>query len=167
MSVFYDHACDVLRSIYDTRIETPPILPTDIYFPGAALFTGRWRDIRREVLAIGEQLAGAPRFHEIMGEQAAISAQDGRDWRMLLLKAYGVAMPDNLKKCPTIASLLEDAPEVISCVISMLAPGKHIPRHRGPFRGILRFHLMLVMPLDADGVPAATLEIDGAEHRLS
>ena len=54
----------------------------------------------------------------------------------------------------------------MSAVFSFLAPRKHIPRHRGPFRGILRFHLMLSMPCDVSGRPACELNIDGVPYRL-
>jgi aspartate beta-hydroxylase len=52
-------------------------------------------------------------------------------------------------------------------VLSFIAPGKHIPVHRGPFRGILRFHLMLSMPCDGAGRPACVMEIDGVPFRLA
>jgi len=29
---------------------------------------------------------------------------------------------------------------------SILAPGKHIPAHRGPYKGVLRYHLGLKIP---------------------
>jgi len=29
---------------------------------------------------------------------------------------------------------------------SILAPGKHLPPHRGPFKGVLRYHLGLIVP---------------------
>jgi beta-hydroxylase len=29
---------------------------------------------------------------------------------------------------------------------SILAPGKHIPLHRGPYRGVIRAHLGLIVP---------------------
>ena len=163
----YDHACDIVRSIYDRRIDTPAVLDPDIYFPGAERFADRWQDIRRDALTIRGNLDKVPRFHEIMGSQADISTIDGRDWRMFVLKAYGVEIEQNVTRCPAIASLLKDSPEVVSCVLSFLAPGKHIPKHRGPFRGILRFHLMLTMPHDASGAPASILEIDGEQHRLA
>ena len=56
----------------------------------------------------------------------------------------------NLHRARAVA-LLDEAPEVMSVRLSFLAPGKHIPEHRGPFRAILRFHLMLSVPRDADG----------------
>ena len=55
---------------------------------------------------------------------------------------------------------------MVSATFSYLAPGKHIPEHRGPFRAILRFHLMLSMPNDATGVPACVMNIDGVPYRL-
>src|SRR6185437_11298215 len=163
----YDQACDVVRSIYDRRIDTPAILDPDLYFPEAARFQDRWQDIRRDALTSRGNLDKVPRFHEIMGSQSDISAVDGRDWRMFILKAYGVEIEQNVKRCPAIASLIKDQPDIVSCVLSFLAPGKHLPKHRGPFRGILRFHLMLSMPSDADGRPACVMDVDGEEYRLS
>ena len=162
----YDRAADVVRAIYDRRIATPATLDAAHYFPNAQRFVDRWTDIRREALAVAGMLKQVPRFHDIMPAQADISANDGRDWRMFIMKAYGVPVENNLRRCPTIAALLEQAPEVVSATFSFLAPGKHIPEHRGPFRGILRFHLMLSMPNDASGVPACVMNIDGVPYRL-
>jgi aspartate beta-hydroxylase len=164
---FYDNARDAVRSVYDARIDTPPVLDVDRYFPAAKDFVSRWRDVRDEALALRRNLDSVPRFHELMKEQADISANDGRDWRMFIMRAYGVDVGQNLARCPAIASLIEGRPEVTSCVLSFLAPGKHVPKHRGPFRGILRFHLMLTMPRTPDGDVAAVLEIDGKPYRLS
>jgi len=33
---------------------------------------------------------------------------------------------------------------------SILAPGKHIPAHRGPFKGVIRYHLGLLVPEPAE-----------------
>lgn len=162
----YDRAVGALRMLYDKRISTPPILDTDAYFPHAQPFLDAYPAIRREAFDVVSSLVHIPRFHDLMPQQAEISANDGRDWRMFIMKAYGVSVAANLARCPTVAGLLRDAPEVVSCVFSFLAPGKHIPKHRGPFRGILRFHLILSMPLDDDGVPACELNIDGEPHRL-
>jgi aspartate beta-hydroxylase len=47
-----------------------------------------------------------------------------------------------------------------------MAPRKHIPSHRGPFRGVVRFYLGLSVPRRADGRPAAVLTVDGTEYRV-
>jgi aspartate beta-hydroxylase len=166
VSQLYDHAAEVVRAIYDSRIATPATLEADHYFPNARLFLERWTEIRDEAFAVGGMLHRIPRFHDIMPAQADISANDGRDWRVFIMKAYGVTQEDNLRRAPTVAAILEQAPEVMSATFSFLAPGKHIPEHRGPFRAILRYHLMLSMPNDAEGKPACVMNIDGVPYRL-
>jgi len=101
-----------------------------------------------------------------MPEQAAISANDGRDWRMYILKAYGVEQPRRMAACPQLAALVRASPEVLSASFSFLGPGKHIPPHRGPIRGIIRFYMVLSMPRAGDGSPAAVLKVAQVEHRL-
>ena len=166
MLQLYDRAAGAVRAIYDRRITTPATLDAEHYFPNAKRFIDRWTDIRREALGVAGMLNEVPRFHDIMPAQADISANDGRDWRMFIMKAYGVTVDKNLQRCPTVAALLDEAPEVVSATFSFLAPGKHIPEHRGPFRGILRFHLMLSMPYDGNGRPACVMNIDGVPYQL-
>jgi aspartate beta-hydroxylase len=86
---------------------------------------------------------------------------------MFILKAYGAKVPRNLARCPRLAALVAASPDVLSASISFLAPGKHIPPHRGPFRGVLRFYLGLAMPRLADGRPAAVLKIADREYPIA
>lgn len=167
MGLTYDLASGAVRRIYDARISGPPVLDAATHFPAARRFADGWRDIAAEAERVAQDILAVPRFHELMGEQAAISANDDRDWRMFVLKAYGVPIHGNLARCPAIAGLLAGAPEVLSATLSFLAPGKHVPQHRGPFRGVLRFHLMLAVPLDDHDMPASVLAIDGVDHRLN
>jgi aspartate beta-hydroxylase len=162
----YDRTASFIRQIYDRRISTPAVLDLDSNFPDWARFADNWEAIRDEALLVGQRLAQVPRFHEIMREQTDISANDGRDWRMFILKAYGVDVPRNRARCATLSALLDECDDVVSCALSFLAPGKHIPRHRGPFRGVLRFHLGLAMPRAADSSLGTLLDVDGEEHRL-
>lgn len=161
----YDSASGLVRRIYESRIDAPPILDTVVDFPNAERFTEAWQAIRDEALAV--RMETAPRFHEIMPEQADISANDGLDWRMFVLKAYDVGVPENLARMPVLSTILAGCPEVKSATVSFLAPHKHIPRHRGPFRGIMRFHLGLQIPRLPDGRPAAIMMINGEDHRIS
>jgi aspartate beta-hydroxylase len=165
MTKFYDQASSVVRRIYEKRIDAPAVLDAKRDFPNAAKFAARWQAIRDEAKAT--RLEKMPRFHDIMPEQADISANDGRDWRMLILKAYGVGVPENIAKMPTLARLLEECPEVKSATVSFLAPRKHIPRHRGPFRGVMRFHLGLHIPKEPSGRPATIMMIDDREYRIA
>ena len=75
-----------------------------------------------EAQAVAQQMHRVPRFHEIMREQTSISANDNRDWRMFILKAYGAEFPHNMAVCPTLAALVTASPDVLSASISYLAP---------------------------------------------
>ncbi|CAI0755894.1 aspartyl/asparaginyl beta-hydroxylase domain-containing protein [Serratia grimesii] len=167
MSAIYDWSVLALRRIYDRRISGTPVLDSAHLFPDAQRFTGQWQQIREEALTVAEDLRNIPRFHEIMIEQASISDNDARDWRMFIMKAYGQPIARNLARCPTLAGLIASSPDVLSASLSFLAPGKQVPAHRGPFRGILRGYLVLSMPKRADGLPAAVLKVDGQEYRLN
>ena len=90
MAQLYDRAAGVVRAMYDRRIATPATLEAEHYFPNAKRFTDRWADIRDEALAVAGTLGKVPRFHDVMPAQADISANDGRDWRVFIMKAYGV-----------------------------------------------------------------------------
>lgn len=166
-TAFYERLGGIVRTIYDKRLAGPPVLDETACFPNAARFVASWQSIRDEALTVARDLEAVPRFHDIMPEQAPLSAQDNRDWRIFVLKAYGMEVAPNMARCPTLSSLLQEAPEVLSASLSCLAPRKHVPRHRGPFRGVLRFHLGLSMPRGRDGRPAAVLTIGDREHRIA
>ena len=166
MSAIYDWSVLALRRIYDRRISSSPVLDSNRLFPDAQRFTAHWQQIREEALTVAQDLRNIPRFHLIMSEQASISANDARDWRMFIMQAYGQPIARNLARCPQLAQLIASSPDVLSASLSFLAPGKQVPAHRGPFRGILRGYLVLSMPKRADGEPAAVLKVDGLEYRL-
>jgi aspartate beta-hydroxylase len=157
----YDRTAKTVRRIYDRRIQEAPLLDEGRYFPQAKLFRENWQAIRGEALAVSADHLNIPRFHEIMPEQAEISANDGLDWRMFTMKAYGTGVQEHLTRCPVTASVVARCPTVLSASFSFLAPGKHIPVHRGPFRGIVRFHMGLSMPRDESGRLGAVLWVDG------
>jgi aspartate beta-hydroxylase len=167
MDSLYELSSRAIRRIYDARIKTPSVLDTDAYFPGAKRFQAAWMQIREEALAVMKNSQGVPKFHEIMPAQADISANDGKDWRMFLLKVYGQNIRANQAACPVLSELVASTPDVLSATLSFLAPHKHIPRHSGPFRGILRFQLNLEAPVDAEGRPGAVLWLNHQEHRLA
>ena len=166
MTKLYDFATQQLRRLYDHYIHTPPVLEEAEFFPGAPQFLQRWQVLRQEALDVARNLQQVPRFHELMAEQAEISANDGKDWRVFLLKAYGVEIAHNMAACPQLAGLIRANPDVLSATLSFLAPHKHIPNHRGPFRGILRFYMGLDVPVDASGKVQTVLAVDDVEHHI-
>jgi len=166
MSRLYDLSANVVRGLYDLRIHAPALLDSAVEFPEGRRFAEQWPALHAEAGGVMRRLQRIPRFHELLESQTDISANDGRDWRMFVVKAYGVPIASNLAACPVLAKLLDRTPQVLSACLSFVAPGKHIPVHRGPLRGVLRFHLGLIVPLDADGRPGTVLWVDGVPHRI-
>tara|TARA_R110002072_G_scaffold125244_1_gene260903 strand:- start:6611 stop:7336 length:726 start_codon:yes stop_codon:yes gene_type:complete len=148
-----------VRSVYGLFIHTPPFLDKDEWFPGAVRLEEHWSAIRDEALRVLAGVDDVPRFHELLGDQAEISANDDLAWRMFVLRAYGQDQAVNMARCPRTAELLASMPEVTSATFSILEGGKHIPAHRGPYRGILRYQLGLVIPKSDDGTPLAELRV--------
>jgi aspartate beta-hydroxylase len=166
-SPVYDRVIEGLRGLYDRRISGPPVLDSAALFPGNERFLANFPALQAEALAVAATLGSVPRFHELMPQQASISNQDQRDWRMLIIKAYGTTVKANARRCPAIARQVAADPDVLSAAVSFLAPGKRVPEHRGPFRGVLRYYLGISVPLDRNGLPGAVLTIDGVEHRVA
>lgn len=166
MNRLYTASSGMVRSLYGRYVDTPPVLDKQRFFPDYKLFEERFPEIQQECRGLMDEIHAIPQFHELMKEQADLSQYGGKYWRMFVLRAYGVDNAANLKRCPAIATLLEGRPEILSATISFLEGRKRIPAHRGPFRGILRFHLGVVIPRLPDGNSASPLMIDGKVYPL-
>lgn len=166
MSVAYSLARHGMTRVYNTFVNTPAVLDTGIYFPQAGQFQSSWRQIREEALQISGNLDEVPKFHELMPEQYRLSDYGDREWRILIARAYGLDIQENMARCPTLAALLKDNPHVQSASLSFLAPGKVIPTHTGPFRGITRYYLGIEIPTTTDGEPGVVLTVDGTGYKL-
>lgn len=147
-----------LRHLY-RDLATPPILDQDQFFPASHRLEAQVEVLRAEALTVFRENPNVPRFHDILSTQTRISSSDGKNWRMFMVKSYGYVIKANAAKTPALAEFLRDNPQVKTAAISYLDPGKHIPRHRGPFRGILRYHLCLYAP-DCGTENAPWLSVD-------
>jgi len=163
--IVFDRLSVLLRRIY-ARVDTPAILEMERYFPQSQALRDEIGAIRDEAIALFQSHPNVPKFHEISATQSRISANDGKNWRIVLVKAYGRFVAGNAELAPTLTRYLKANPQITTATISYLDPGKHIPPHRGPFRGILRYHICLFAPdalsdnppwlrVDADKVPYA------------
>lgn len=122
----------------DTPFLDPAHLP---WIPG---LEARWRDVRSELEKVLQRPERLPNFQDISRDQVNIT-QDDR-WKTFFLFGYGYRMDGNCALCPETARLVESIPGMFTAFFSVLAPGKHIPLHRGPYKGVLRCHLGLIVP---------------------
>jgi len=132
MSLAYSIARASMTSVYNTFVHTPSVLEAEEYFPEGRDFVDNWEILRQEALALTTDLDNVPRFHELMPEQYKLSAHGEKEWRMFVLRAYGLDIKENMSKCPKLTELVCANPAIKSASLSFLAPGKQVPTHTGP-----------------------------------
>jgi aspartyl/asparaginyl beta-hydroxylase (cupin superfamily) len=104
--------------------------------------------IREEVERLLEDRDALPNFQDISKDQIEITTDDR--WKTLFLYGYGFTAKLGVEMCPQTAALMREIPGMTTAMISILSPGKHILDHRGPYKGVLRYHLGLIVPEDAE-----------------
>jgi beta-hydroxylase len=104
--------------------------------------------IREEVERLLEDRDALPNFQDISKDQIEITTDDR--WKTFFLYGYGFTAKLGVEMCPRTAALMREIPGMTTAMISILSPGKHILDHRGPYKGVLRYHLGLIVPADAE-----------------
>lgn len=138
-----------LRPGFNAAIARSSLAPNDpvldpAQFPWIAHLEGHWDAIRREAAAVLQNQAAVPPLKDISPDHARIAA-DGR-WRSFFLYGYGYRIDENCDRARVTAALLRAVPGLNSAFFSILAPGAHIPRHKGVTKAILTCHLGLIVP---------------------
>jgi aspartyl/asparaginyl beta-hydroxylase (cupin superfamily) len=72
--------------------------------------------------------------------------QQGNSWKTFVFMAYGKQVASNCSKCPKTFDALQQIDGVQTAWFSILSANTHLPPHEGPFNGILRYHLGLIIP---------------------
>lgn len=116
-------------------------------FPWIAGIESEWEHIRSELDAVlaGERI---PSFSDLSPMQAQVV--QGKDWRSFFLHVTGERHSSNVALCPNTTRLLETIPGLETSFFSILEPGTRLSPHRGPFGGVLRYHLALKVPEPAE-----------------
>lgn len=140
------HALDTVYGRFSKVGDTPVHDPSNFWW--TTFLEDHWTDIRSELDDILKQRDVLPTFHDITEDASTIS-QDEK-WKTFFLYGYGVKVEENCARCPRTTELIEQVPGMTTAFFSILSPGKHIPPHRGPYKGVLRYHLGLKVPEPAE-----------------
>jgi aspartyl/asparaginyl beta-hydroxylase (cupin superfamily) len=143
------------RLLRSSLVPTTPFLPTST-FPWIDQLEANWTTVRSELDEVLSFQDDLPNFQEISVDQASISNDDG--WKTFFFFGYGFRSEANCNRCPKTAALLEGVPGLTTAFFSIFSPGKHLGQHRGPWRGVLRYHLALRVPEPAS---AAGIRVGG------
>lgn len=130
-----------------SRVGTTPILD-NAQFPFVAELEASWRQVRAELDAVLVRPEDIPAFHQLSPDQQRISKGD--NWKTYAFYVYGNRVDDNCAACPGTAALLDGLPGLQNAWFSILAPRYHIPPHKGPTRAVIRCHLGLKVPANAE-----------------
>ena len=117
-------------------------------FPWVKHVEDNWTVIREELQRVLEDHAALPNFQEISKDQVGITDDDR--WKTFFLYGYGFKAKLTTEMCPGTAALMEQIPGMKTAMFSILSPRKHILDHRGPYKGVLRYHLGLIVPREAE-----------------
>jgi aspartyl/asparaginyl beta-hydroxylase (cupin superfamily) len=127
-----------------------PSVYENAVFPWVAAIESEWRAIRKELETVLKRKDELPDFHDIAADVASISNETG--WKTFLLTAYGVKSDQNIALCPQTWRVTQNIPGLKTVMFSIFEPSKHLPAHRGPYNGLLRLHLGLIVPEPCDQV---------------
>ncbi len=138
----------ILRS-FEWLIETTtPDGKTKFYptekFSWALDVESRWREIRRELDELIKHKEKIPNFQIVSPLQYFLTKDD--DWKVYFFYMYGYRVEKNCQACPKTAQVLKMIPNMKTAFFSILGPKKHLREHRGPYKGVLRYHLGLKIP---------------------
>jgi beta-hydroxylase len=142
-----------LRGVFDRLIAGSSLVSNDPVldvrdFAWTQVLRENWEAIRDEARAVALVGHAAPSLATISPDHRSIAEVD--KWRSFFLWGYGYPIEDNLARCPRTRAAIERIPGLNSAFFSILAPGTHIPDHRGVTKGLITCHLGLIVPRDGD-----------------
>ena len=114
-------------------------------FPWVFEVESEWSVIRAELDELLLRREELPNLHDISEELWPPGPRDD-GWKIFAMIFAGSRVEKNCERCPNTMRILERVPDLRTAVFSVLAPGKHIPEHRGYYNGVIRYQLGLIVP---------------------
>ena len=117
-------------------------------FAWAETLEVNWSVIRAELDSVLQTAEDIPYFQDVSPRQKRIAGD--KLWKTYYFYALGEVVEANCDRCPQTWALIKAIPGLKVAFFSILSPGKHIPEHRGKYKGLLRYHLALKVPQPAE-----------------
>ncbi len=142
-----------LRGVFDRLIARSSLVANNPVldvrdFAWTQVLRDHWLGIREEAIRVALAGDNAPSLATISPDHRGIA--EVNKWKSFFLYGYGYAIEENIAQCPATAKAVAAVPGLNSAFFSILAPGTHIPDHRGVTKGLITCHLGLIVPRDGD-----------------
>ncbi len=126
-----------------------PGFPDPESFPWVPELEAKSEIIRKEVDQLLQSRDRLPQLRKLSPDHDRIAGTDDK-WKAFFLFGYGYRAELGCRLCPESVRALEAIPGLESAFFSILAPGMHIRRHRGPTKSLLVFHLAVKVPKESE-----------------
>lgn len=134
----------VIENTYEKKVFYNEVEKKKI-FPTSTILERNWEKIRDEFLKLRIENGNVGK--KFIQE----TDQFWNGWDTFELRLFDKDNEENMKKCPILTSIIKNDPNISTAFFSILKPGKVIPSHYGPFKGILRYHLGILIPPKESG----------------
>lgn len=131
---------NVINKFFSKYCKDPAILDTK-KFSWTENFRKNWKNICKEYLKYAETFQ-IP-LHNKLNKYVASCDINGK-WKTLYLRAYGIDTKIS-KYFPLTMSLINSCPCTLA-YFSILEPGAKLEPHIGIYKGVIRYHLGLIIP---------------------
>ena len=113
-----------------------------------------------ELKTIMNEYGSIPNLGDLSEEQKRIITGE-RNWKTFMLYTYGVRIEKNLRRCPQTDHVIRSIPGMTMAFFSILESHTALSPHRGPYKGVLRYHLGLIVPQPED---LCGIRVNGEVH---
>jgi ornithine lipid ester-linked acyl 2-hydroxylase len=131
-----------IENIYEKKVFYDDKEKAEI-FPTSKILEKEWRNIKQECI---NTLSSEQSFGNVGKHFILESEEFWKGWKTFSLRMFSKDNEENMKKCPILSQILKSDSNITTAFFSIMEPGKILPSHYGPFKGILRYHLSLQIP---------------------
>ena len=121
--------------------------PDPMYFPWVKELESKIDVIRAELDRILVDPDRLPELKKISPDHNRIAR---KLWKAFFLYGYGHKAELGCRLCPETAKAVEQIPNLESAFFSILLPGMHIKKHKGPTKSLMVCHLGVKIPRDSE-----------------
>ena len=113
----------------------------EVIFPTSKVLENNWKIIRSEYNKLSYDK------NNFWSKFTTEDKNFWKGWNTVVLRSFNKDNKENMDKCPTLARILKNDKNITTAIFSILEPGKTLHSHYGPFKGVLRYHLGLILSL--------------------